>query len=1003
MEVQGDSPDIGAVFETVPFRDRAQAERRLAAMLEKAKPVLAGNLRAALSESADPDRVLVALERFLECATGPQTHLGLMADAPRYARMLALIFDQSYFLTDIVCRNPGYTLWLWEEADLDRPHRADEMAAELQDQLRAFPDFRARCRSLRRFKRREILRIGAREVYAYAPVSSVTEDLSNLADAALQIALAMGADDLNPRFGRPLGASGAEATFAVIALGKLGGRELNFSSDIDLLFVYSEEGETSGGEGGSVSNAEYFTKLGERVIKAISEPTEEGHVFRVDMRLRPYGRMGALAVNIDSCIDYYEHYGRAWERQALIKARVAAGDADLGERFVEQTRPFVFPRYFDDETLEDIQETKRQMEAQIAERGQTGIEVKLGRGGIRDIEFTVQILQLLNGGKMPELRTRNTLEAIRILGQEQLLRPFEATELASNYTFLRQVEHRLQIEGSQQVHALPTEPEALDILARRLGYRSGPAFMNVYRDRTDATRQILERFLAVEGAGHLWVSDLLNRVSDGEVARARLASLGFREPERARTEFLRLCNGAPEHPHSLHVRQQFYSFAPVLIESLAASTRPDENLLRLGQVFSNLRAPGPVYEILRLQPELCGLLVKLVANSEYLSNILIRDPGLFDTFGNPDALDRAPTRDALAEELDHLERAFDSEAAPYRLRDGELLRIGLRELLREVDVVEVGRELSVLAEVVLGHAVRRARAAVEPRYGRAEAAFAVLSLGKLGGCEMGYGSDLDLLFIYDGEGAVPEATSHAEYFTALAAHVMRILKEPTRYGQLYDIDARLRPEGRKGMLTVSSARLMEYYRTRAQAWERLALMKVRAVGGDMAFARDVERAARAAAFRTAPTPADLDQVDDIRRRLNQEATPLNLKKAEGGLAELEFAVRLFQWRHAPELPELERSDVMGAVDVLDAGGRISDVDAQILRAAYSLFRRIENRVRVKHGRSETAHLPEDPDERADLAARLGLRGDLLDLVRDKRAQVHRIYLEALDALRTAIA
>lgn len=990
---------IVEMFKDVPFDNRAQAEERLLAVLESHREGLADILHAHLKECADPDRVLVSLQRFLEAAMGPQTHLALMATAPRYTLLLVTIFDQSHFLTDIICRNPEYTLLIWEEVDLSEARPVESMLHELQAQLAAFPDFVTRCQSMRRFKRREILRIGVRELYSHASMASITEDLSNLADAALEAAVLSGMDDLRPRYGAPKAVDGVtDATFAIIAMGKLGGRELNFSSDIDLLFIYSSEGETTGGSSGRLSNAEYFIKLGERVIKAISEQTAEGRVFRVDMRLRPYGRMGSLAVNIDACVDYYEHYGRAWERQALIKARTAAGDRALGERFIEATRPFVFPRYFDDETLEDIRETKRQMEALIEERGQTETEVKQGRGGIRDVEFTVQILQLLNGGKIPTLRTRNTLEAIRVLGEQQLLRPFEATELASNYVFMRQVEHRLQIEGSQQVHVLPEDPKSLDVLARRLGFASSDAFMRVYRDRAAATRDILERFLSVEGSGNLWVSDLLNRFSEGDVAKRRLAELGFKHVERAREEFIQLCNGPAERPHSLHVRQQFYSFAPGLIRSLVSSSRPDENLLRLSQVFAKFHAPGPIFEILRLQPELCDLLVALVANSEFLSSVLMRDPGLFDSFGVEGALDVPTRRDQLERDLEALRNAYDAAAAEYRLRDGELLRIGLRELLGGVDVVEIGQELTLLAEVILASVVARAKDAVTRRFGACQAGFAVLALGKLGGCEMGYGSDLDLLFVYDGDAPVPESTSRIEYFTAFASHVIRILKEPTRHGLLYDVDSRLRPEGNKGMLTVSAARLAEYYRNEAHAWELLALMKVRAVAGDMDFASRVEEEVRAIAFNLPLSRDNLERIEEIREKLVGSTSPLNLKKGEGGIAELEFAVRLLQLRHVEAHPELRRPDVMGALSTLRGAGLIGQDDADAIEQAYLLLRRIENRIRIRHGRSETALLPEDQDACAELAERLGIEGDLVELVARHKLRVHGIYERILEDL-----
>lgn len=987
--------DVRPEFARIPFIDAEKAGDVLDSILSAERPGLAGHLAEALLECPDPSAALVRLEHYLSMSVTPHVELDVMAAMRRYTRLLITVLSQSQFLTDILCRNPEYMMWLWEEADLKATPPRDRLIGELLRAVQAFDSFDAQCAALRRFRRREILRIAAREVFEHASVAAVTQDLSNLADAAIEAALYCSRKDLERRFGAPRSADAARAVgFVVLGMGKLGGSELNFSSDIDLIFLYSEDGATTGGQSGSVSNAEYFHKLGERIIKALAELTPEGNVFRVDMRLRPHGRMAPLAIDVESAIVYYEREGRAWERQALIKARPCAGDIQLGNAFVERTRPFVFPRYFDDETLEDIRHVKRQMESLIEQRGETGVEVKLGRGGIRDIEFTVQMLQLLNGGRVPELRARNTLEAIRQLGLHGLLKPLDAAELSSNYIFLRQVEHRLQIEGSQQRHCLPSDARELDAFARRLGYDRGESFMHDYTDRTAATRAILEQFLATEGSGNLWVTELLNPSSAGEAGLEQLRDLGFRDAQAARAELLRLYAGEPDRPHSLHVRQRFLKVAPILLKALANCTQPDATLRQMARILSNLQAPSAIYDILLLSPDLSGHLVQLVENSEFLTDLMIRDPGLFDTFGRPGALDRPSTRKDLEEEFDALSRAYDREAAPYRLHAGETLRIGMRDLILGVDVVDVGHELTLLAEVCLGAVVDAAIAAAERRYGPAEPRFAVLALGKFGGCELGYGSDLDLVFVYESGKPIASGLACVEYFSFVASQIIKTLKEPTRYGSLYDIDARLRPDGRKGTLVISDDRLRQYYREEAQPWERLALVKVRAVAGDRGFAREVEGVARELAFGLPLTDASIANIEEVRAKIVASSTQSSLKKDEGGLVELEFAVRLLQLRVALHAPQLKRGDVLGAIDALAECGALDTGDAQSLRDAYLLFRRIENRLRVRQGRS-TSRLPEDASARAELARRLGIEGDLGEVVQAHKQRVHRLYRRVL--------
>ncbi len=982
---------------------QAAWQRLLQGVLEYADEATRAPLTAIFTDfveaEGEAELLVNRLERFIHKTISPASELRYMAEAPRYAALVLTVLRQSSFLTDIICRNPEYMTWVWSDGNLEEARPAASMTEELWEQMQAFGDMTGKFASMRRFRRREILRIACRDIFHHAPLPSVAEDLANLADAALEAACRAAHDELRARYGVPMTADTEQpeqAGVTVIGMGKLGGRELNFSSDIDLLFVYEDEGRTTGGEREPITNAEYFQKWGERLVKGISEITAEGNVFRVDMRLRPFGADGPLAASLESTLDYYTRYGQTWERQALIKARPCAGDMELGGRFLIQARPFAYPRYFDDDMLENVRNTKAQMEALVAQRGQTLYEVKLGRGGIRDIEFTVQMLQMLNGGRIEELRTQNTLEAIVRLGETARIKPFEAQTLASNYVFLRQVEHRLQIEGSRQVHCLPSDPAERDAFAKRLGYTSGESFMNDYGERAEQTRAVLERFLAVEGAGNLWVRDLLNHRSSAEQGISQLEHMGFSDPAAARRMLLDLCNGKPAAPHSLHVRQRFTEIAPLLLREIAACSNPQQVLMRFAELLEKTGAPASVYDMLRTNETLIGHFTRLIDNSSYLTTILLRDIGLFETIGHAEALSVPATAGHIREVLVQLRGAYEPEAAPYRLRDGELLRIGMREIFMEADVIEISRELSNLAEVILQDAVETALEKAARKYGETEARFCVAALGKFGGCEMGYGSDLDVIFVYEPGKPIQGGMSPLEYFIYVGTQIVNPLKETSRYGiPLYEIDTRLRPYGSKGSLAVPLDRMLEYYENEAESWEHLAMVKVRAVAGDPAFGREVETSLREMAFSKALQGEGMARIEELRRRHAEQATRFDLKQREGGISELELGVRLLQVIHAPEHPTLKRGDVTGALDTLAQAGILPAEEAEALGSAYRFYRRVENRIRMAHGRSESA-LPAQDEERALLARRLGIEDDLLELTQQNREIVHAFYEQAKD-------
>ena len=983
------------IREIMAAEDYDAAQSYLQNIIVVAGDEIAAPLSAALADCADPLKTLVGLTRFLERSISATTEAALMLSSPRYLRMLTTLFSQGTLLSDILCRNPEYAAWLWTDAPLGAARTRDAIMDEVRSAFETRNSFEERCAWMRRYTRMETLRIATREVFLHTPFESIVQDISILADGMLEAACIAARDHLAQR--TPEHGLTGDAGFCVLAMGKLGGRELNFSSDIDLLFLYSAEWNTSENTTEHDSAEACFCKIGELIIKALSEQTAEGRVFRVDMRLRPFGRSGPIVSSLETAIDYYSSYGRAWERQAMIKARPCAGDITLGDTFLERIRPFVYPRYFDDATLEDIRGVKQQTEALVADKGHTEREVKLGRGGIRDIEFTVQMLQLLNGGRWPEARTVNTLEAIRALGARHRLRPFEAETLEHTYIFLRRIEHRLQIEGGLQTHVLPENSRDLALLARRLGYETAEAFMNVYRERTAATRAILEQFLAVKGDGALWVMELLDPESACVTGLERLRMAGFQAPERARQELLLLANG-PEHaPYTRDTAQQFAGITPFLLDALGHTPDPDMSLSRFSRILAQLPTPATLYNLLQYNPKLTRYLIAIIVNSDYLSELLVRDIGLLDLIGAPGYLDAPSPVEALETELATLEQAADPDAALYRLRDGEMLKVALRELVNGISVAEVGDELTRLAEFILAAVVRYAREQVAARYGPAAISFAALALGKFGGREMGYGSDLDLVFVYDegDEDAMDMPLSYTEYFSAVASCVLKTLKEPTRYGILYDVDARLRPDGSKGALAIPTQRLRQYYLEEAHFWERFALMKARTVAGDAAFREQVDASTRDIAFTAPPDGNALDALESLRIQLAGSAAPHDLKRREGGIAEIEFATRLLQLLHVNTCPDLKRGGVFAALDILKKNGFIAVEDHAALSGSYAFFRRLLNRARMMRG-SSSAKIPDTPETLHRLAVCLALEDDVMEAVENHAHQVHDAYCRIVE-------
>lgn len=960
------------------------------------QPVLAqhsGALLCSLARSCDPDAAFAGLHRWLEA--GGAAAAPAWCD-PRFLEPLCLLFAATPALSEYLIRWPHRTQGIldpllnpaaaagspWEHPRFTLPREAASHAAQLT--------------FLRRMRIEHTLRIAALDLLGRLPLPDTARALSDLADECSALALDMAVARLCSRMGHVPATSGT-LPFVVLALGKLGGRELNYSSDIDLVFAYAGSGETTD-TSRPVDYQTYFAALGEEFVAALDSVTEDGRAYRVDMRLRPHGGAGALAQNVDAMLNYFLAEGRTWERQAWLKARPVAGDTALGQRLLDSLAPFIFRRYLTLDAIGDLQALKRQMELSVALRGETEDEVKLGRGGIRDIEFVVQFMQLSHGGEHPGVRRGNTLQALDDLRREGLLSADEAEPLAQAYVFLRHIEHRLQLHRDLQVHCLPSDPAGRRRVARSLGYSDsmGPgrataaaqdAFENDRVRHALRTREIFERLFA-----HLFRE---NTGPEGELSDlllapqpdpARLAGLlrdfGFADPASSARELMELGQPNLILTAPSRTRRFFASVAPALLKALAATGEPDEALRRFSRIAGSLGAKAVFYQMLNENAWLLKMTADLAAWSEFLTGILVANPGLFDELVDALQTAKSKTMREMLEELAQIAQGGDIADTLRAYRAGELLRIGVRDLIHSAGLEQTQGELSDLAETILRaqlqhslksqHARRGALMPLAPAAAGAGVGFAVLAVGKFGGREMNYGSDLDVLFFYGAEGQTSDGLPAGVYFTELAQDLTRTMATPTALGVLYELDARLRPMGNKGPLALSLDYFRQYWREGQLAdWERLALTRARVVAGDEGVGERALHLIRSAVYSPLEdTRALARETQAMRKRLQESADPDDLKRGAGGLVDVEFIAQYLQVVHGPALPPLRHANTEQALKALMKFRKLDPGDGAVLLRAYEFLRRMENRVRVVHGLS--AHqLPQKPEALRKLALRAG--------------------------------
>ncbi|MCP1650598.1 bifunctional [glutamate--ammonia ligase]-adenylyl-L-tyrosine phosphorylase/[glutamate--ammonia-ligase] adenylyltransferase [Pseudomonas nitroreducens] len=897
----------------------------------------------------------------------------------------------SDFVAEQVQRDPAFLLELAATGELERGLQPGEMGAQLEALLADCADEDELGRRLRRFRRRQQVRIIWRDLSRRSDLAGTCRDLSDLADACIDQSLAWLYQRHCQQFGVPIGhRSGLPQKMIVLGMGKLGAGELNLSSDIDLIFGYPEGGETQGAKR-ALDNQEFFTRLGQKLIKSLDAITVEGFAFRVDMRLRPYGSSGPLVHSFAALEQYYQDQGRDWERYAMIKARVVGGDQEAGQRLLELLRPFVYRRYLDFSAIEALRTMKQLIQQEVRRKGMSE-NIKLGAGGIREVEFIAQAFQLIHGGRDLSLQQRPLLRVLAILEGQGYLPPQVVAELREGYEFLRYAEHALQAIADRQTQMLPEDEFERIRVAFIMGFANWSAFhqaINQWRERIDwHFHQVIadpdedEDGKVDTTIGGEWIP-IWEEAVDEESACRQFADTGFAEPALAWKRLTDLRHGAQVRAMQRLGRERLDAFMPRLLNMIAERGPADVLLERTLPLIEAVARRSAYLVLLTENPGALERLLTLCAASPMVAEQIARFPILLDELLNEGRLFRPPQAAELGAELrERLTRipADDLEQQMETLRHFKLahgLRVVASEIAGTLPLMKVSDYLTWLAEAILEQVLSLTWDQLVQRHGRPTRAdgtpcdpdFIIIGYGKSGGLELGHGSDLDLVFIHDGdpqsETDGEKSIDGAQFYTRLGQKIIHFLTAQTPSGMLYEVDMRLRPSGASGLL-VSSLRAFEAYQLgEAWTWEHQALVRARVLAGCQRVARAFE-AIRAKVLGQQRDLAELRrEVSEMRAKMRdnlgtpstaagtapnafEAAAPFDLKQDAGGIVDIEFMVQYaalaWSWQH-PELVEF--TDNIRILEALERVGLMSGEDVLKLQDAYKAYRAAAHRLSLQ--------------------------------------------------------
>ena len=881
----------------------------------------------------------------------------LLGESSKVGDLLAASFSASPYLTALALRHPASLAdCLMRDPDVYLTEARAELAASV-GQAAATSEVMT---LLRRFKHRMALLTGLADLGGVWPTETALEAMSATADAVLEQATAFLFRKV--REGGQLaplgGADAATPGYFVIAMGKLGAFELNYSSDVDIVVFYDAD---RAGLRPEVEPSTFFVRLTRDLVRLLQEHTADGYVFRTDLRLRPDPGATQIALSVEAGLTYYESFGQNWERAALIKARVVAGDVEAGEEFLRQLSPFVWRKYLDFAAVADIHAMKRRVHA-FKGHGAIAVEghdIKLGRGGIRDIEFFAQTQQLIAGGRHPELRTRGTIETLDRLAAGGWIAPEAASELTEAYLFLRRIENRLQMVGDQQTHIIPAEPEELDRVARLSGFADtnefGDALIARFK-RVEAHYEALFEKIPTppSSAPSIIVAD-----ENDPAALAGLERLGFSNPAAAVAAIRAWQSGRYAATRSERTRERLTEFLPSLLDAFGRSAEPDLALATFDKVIAEMPAGLQLFSLLAANPSLLRLIVDIMGTAPRLARILGRRPRLLDAVLDPGFFGAVPTPAKLKElVVAALSEATDYQDALDRARivgREQAFLIGVRVISGTLSARQAGVAYADLAETLIETLAERVERELVSSHGRLPGGkAAVLAMGKLGGREMTAGSDLDLITVYDYEGEGPQSDGARslpgqQYYMRFTQRLIAALSADTAEGSLYQVDMRLRPSGNQGPVATKLSSFNLYQLNSAWTWEHLALTRARVITGSAALRREIATTIREVLSRPRDRNTVATDVKAMRDKIAADkgsSEIWDLKHVRGGLIDLEFIAQFLQIMSAAEHSEVLDQNTELALSKLSAAGVLSPGDAEVLVPAARLYHTLTQLLRL---------------------------------------------------------
>lgn len=942
----------------IPFIEPARAQRlwdNLRGKGEQARlfELFAPSFWGQIASAAEPDRALVNFERWIETLGSRLTYYRLFAETPDVLANVLRVFSVSQFLADAVIQNPELGEILLDPALLHHQKSAVDYHIELARLIAPCSTFLLKLDRMRHFKQREYLRIAALDILGYHSLPQTARAISDFADACLQTAYEICHQELSAKHEMT-----GEPGFAIVGMGKLGARELNYSSDVDLIFLRSDQPALTGRR----EPETYLIRLAESIVKALSEPMRRGILFRVDLRLRPEGRSGPIVRSLKSACHYYENWAETWERQALLKARFIAGDPQVGETFIRMMQPVVYRRKMTEQEIEEIRHQKRRSEAQVQARGEQETDIKNGWGGIREIEFTVQLLQLIHGGRHPRLRTPNTLDALKRLLNAHVIQPEDHRTISEAYEFLRTVEHRLQLLYEHQTHTLPAEPGERARFAKRMGYQEPDEFEMVLWKHREGVRAFCERYF-YDGemptdkgkepqSAVLKPNILLLGTVEGKTEwLSYLTSLGFEQAEESYHRLQRPLIETQYNTPPPETKRAYKEILSPLLSACARTPDPDASLRGIETLASAMMSSASLYTAFVQSPEVLHRLVEL-AVSPPLWEQLIRHQELLDMlFGEEIVEVGAKPLESYQQQLEgrlagcRTERARFHNIAAFARR--ERLRIGARDLWSEAEPLQTAEDLTNLTITLLQAAWEMAARQVE--HPQLVDQCLIVGFGRLGSMEPGFTSDWDIGFV------APEIEGVVSCATPIVERFLNLCQQLHTQGAFMPVDLRLRPWGSKGNLIHTIQTYQHYYTQHAEPWERLAATRVMVLAGNTTLQEQFEAVLNDFRYGQPVTPQTFEGIRHLKQRMQSERVKpeeqhRHLKLGRGTLSDIEFTVQWLMLKHYRLEPGVvPPTNTWQMLVWLHRRGVISKAQYEALSGAFRFFYHVQNRLFLLQG------------------------------------------------------